>query len=536
MKYVPKWNIERIVVADIKLEKFSDCQKQAADFTEKKLSHDKERTVLIDNISIPIGAYRIREKMKIVADVFTSVEVIKNSNYQNLKVYLNSPLFSDDDYDSICEYIVLNTGADCRKSFFINRVHGVLLKALCCLVCVFVVLLNIFKQSKRKISSADYLFNAVTSSDSSMDTKNKLSCAILSEPFDGKKLSIKYIINNKKIYKKWFRGGYDAINSIESMGINPSFSSIILGSFSAITDHANLNQPLSLFASIRVSIACKAIQNNLIKGYIFTNSNTILIPIEVLAFKALGKPTFLLNYSASFFHNVSNAYLLADTLLVWNENFANNISNYPQISSQQILKVGPFMFADEDVKRSKTPYEDKIVVGVYDVTPKAFAVIDDARITTNYSLEYYNSFMNDILIVMKNNAGIILKNKQKRIEVENNLTPEYMVTENPDKNPYQSIVDCDLIICMPFTSIYYAAELLGKPTIFYSGIKNLYFNGDPLIENKVVYGTDGLRRFMNKHLYKANYCKIDKNKVQQYANFRKPTKVVRSILFAAIQQ
>ena len=151
MKYVPKWNIERLVVADIKLEKFSDCQKQAAEFTEKKLSYDKERTVLIDNISIPIGAYRIREKMKIVADVFTSVEVIKNSNYQNLKVYLNSPLFSDDDYDSICEYIVLNTSANCRKSFFINRVHGVLIKALCCLVCVFVVLLNIFKQPKEKL-------------------------------------------------------------------------------------------------------------------------------------------------------------------------------------------------------------------------------------------------------------------------------------------------------------------------------------------------------------------------------------------------
>lgn len=536
MKYVPKWNIERIVVADIKLEKFSDCQKQATDFTEKKLSHDKERTVLIDNISIPIGAYRIREKMKIVADVFTSVEVIKNSNYQNLKVYLNSPLFSDDDYDSICEYIVLNTGADCRKSFFIKRVHGVLIKALCCLVCVFVVLLNIFKQPKRKIASADYLFNSVTYSDGSLDTKNKLSCAILSETFDGKKLSIKYLINNKKIYKKWSHEGFDAINSIESMGIIPSFSSIFLGSFSALTDHANLHQPGSLFASIRVSIACKAIQKNIVKGYIFTNSNTILIPIEVIAFKALGKPSFLLNYSTSFFHNVSNAYLLADTLLVWNEYFANNISNYPQTSSQQILKVGPFMFADEDVKRSKTTNDDKIIVGVYDVTPKEFNFIDDARITTNYSLEYYNSFMNDLLSVMKNYTGIIVKNKQKRIESENSLTPKSMVFEQPDKNPYQSIVDCDLVICMPFTSIYFAAELLGKPTIFYSGINNLYFNGDPWIENKVVYGTDGLIRFMDEYLANPIQRKMEQKKVHQYANFNKPTKFVRSILFSAIEQ
>ena len=119
------------------------------------------------------------------------------------------------------------------------------------------------------------------------------------------------------------------------MGIIPSFSSIFLGSFSALTDHANLNQPGSLFASIRVSIACKAIQKNLVKGYIFTNSNTILIPIEVIAFKALGKPTYLL--FNIIFPYVSNAYLLADTLLVWNEYFANNISNYPQTSSQQIL-------------------------------------------------------------------------------------------------------------------------------------------------------------------------------------------------------
>ena len=536
MKYVPKWNIERIVVADIKLEKFSECHKQAAEFTEKKLSDDKERTVLIDNISIPIGAYRIREKMKIVADIFASVEVIKNSDYHNLKAYLNSPLFSDDDYDTICEYIVLNSDAACRKSFFINHVHGVLLKALSCLVCVFVVLLNIFKQPKRKIASADYLFNSVSYSDSSLDTKNKLSCAILSETFDDKKLLVKYIINNKKDYKKWRREGFDAIKSIESMGISPSFSSIFLGSFSGLTDHVNLYQPASLLASIRVSIACKVIQNKLLRGFIFTNSNTILIPIEVLAFKALRKPNFLLNYSATCFHNVSNAHLLADTLLVWNEYFVDHISNYPQTSSKQIIKVGPFMFADEDVKRSETPNEDKIVVGVYDVTPKPFELIDDARITTNYVMEYYNSFMNDILYVMKNNASIIVKNKQKRIENENNLTPNSMIIEKPDKNPYQSIVDCDLVICMPFTSIYFAAELLGKPTIFYSGIDNLYYNGNQFIENKIVYGTDGLERFINEHLANPIQRKMEAKKVHLDINSNKPTKFVRSILFSAIEQ
>ena len=144
--------------------------------------------------------------------------------------------------------------------------------------------------------------------------------------------------------------------------------------------------------------------------------------------------------------------------------------------------------------------------------------------------------MHDLLSVMKNYTGIIVKNKQKRIENENSLTPKSMVFEQPDKNPYQSIVDCDLVICMPFTSIYFAAELLGKPTIFYSGINNLYFNGDPWIENKVVYGTDGLIRFMDEHLANPIQRKMEQKKVHQYANFNKPTKFVRSVLFSAIEQ
>ena len=49
---------------------------------------------------------------------------------------------------------------------------------------------------------------------------------------------------------------------------------------------------------------------------------------------------------------------------------------------------------------------------------------------------------------MKNYTGIIVKNKQKRIENENSLTPKSMIFEQPQK-PYKSIVDCDLVICMP---------------------------------------------------------------------------------------
>ena len=90
-----------------------------------------------------------------------------------------------------------------------------------------------------------------------------------------------------------------------------------------------------------------------------------------------------------------------------------------------------------------------------------------------------------------------------------------------------------LFVCLHIN--HFGVELLGKPTIFYSGLI-IYFNGDPWIENKVVYGTDGLIRFMDEHLANPIQRKIEQKKVHQYANFNKPTKFVRSVLFSAIEQ
>ena len=493
-KFVPTWKIQRIRTSNLDTKIFSDIHLKAVDFASTNVFPDNHAKVSIDDTTIDLSIFQYRRMISYVSDIMISANVLNTLGIKGV-AYIETPLLFGVNLDNLEGWLLNNSSFEPRRSIFLGRMYPLLNRWLLIIFSVLIFTKERFRCKTKSIQSHDYLFNEVTPSDNSTNFRNNLSCSILSAITDKANLKINYIIKSYASRKKWKNDGFDAIRSPTDLPVFPSLTSIIQTASSVMARHVSLNDPSSLFNVVHLVYVNSAIKKSLVKGYISTVSCIENIPIETLAFRAHNKPTAILFYSSTMFHHVSLAYILFDHAFVWNKLQKNFILGFPQEGNLQIHVVGPIMFSDDSITQNlkHTTKDDEIVIGIYDVTPKPDQLIDNVRITTNYTIEYYNKFFSDILKLKSLDNRIRLKNKQKRDEFKSSdIDFGDIFMEPANMNPYKSIDECDIVICMPYTSIYFAAEHRGVPAIFYFSIGNYFYNGLHQLDDKLVIGKDNL--------------------------------------------
>ena len=189
-----------------------------------------------------------------------------------------------------------------------------------------------------------------------------------------------------------------------------------------------------------------------------------------------------------------------DTHFVWTNSWASVLSNFNE--SSLIIPVGPVLFEPLGKKRdfsqlTTTRNHPKKIL-IFDVTPK-----EAADPSSYYSERIMISFIADIVEAVTDicpNFTIRLKPKRKysksdSIVYRNYLTSKIGLIEllKFSADIQQEILNCDLVICVPFTSPGLVAASLGVPTIYYSASQDFDLNHESI---KIISGKESLKGFL----------------------------------------
>ncbi len=493
-RFVPKWRIERLHTFDLAMQNFSELHLKAIDFTKRETMPDCDAKLFLKDTTVDLSLYQHSKMLAHISDVFISIDVINTLKLEG-DAYIEIPVIFGKNLDNIEQWVTDNSALQPCRSFFLSKIYPALNRLLF-IVFTSIAYIKIKLKSRLPLNqSFDYIFNQVKPSEGSTDHRHDLSCTILSEHTHKGRMKINYVIKSDDVRRLWQGDGFDAIKSITDLTASPTLFSILAVATKIMTRHVSLNTPSSFMSAIKIVYADALIRESSVKGYISTVSVAGNTPIETLAFKAHKKKTAILFYSNAMFHNVSMSYLLFDHVFVWTDLQKKFLSSFPQNEHICYHVVGPLMFGDDTLPQPspKKHLNNDIIIGVYDITPKPVQLIDDVRITTNYTVDYYKSFFSDILELKNLDSRISIKNKQKRKEASTtdfNFGP--IKQENPNMNPFKSIDECDVVICMPYTSIYFAAVHRGIPAIFYSSLGNCYYNGFEELDSRLIVGKDAL--------------------------------------------
>lgn len=534
-KFVPTWRVERIRTSNLDSKIFSELHVKAIDFSKQKISQDKAARISIEGTTIDLSVFQYRKLISYVSDIMVSAFVLKTSGIKGV-AYIETSLLFGANLENLEEWLASNSSLEPRRSIFIGIIYPVLNRSLLILFSVIIYMKDGLRWKYKSTQVYDYIFNQVTPTDNLTDYKKNLSCSILSAITDKAHLNINYIIKCGSTRKKWKNNGFNTIRSLTDLPVRPNFMSIVNSASSIMARHVSLNEPSSLLSVINLAYMNSAIKKSIVNGYISTVSCIESIPIEALAFRAHNKPTSILFYSSTMFHHVNMSYISFDHAFVWNELQKDFVLSFPQENNLRFHVMGPVMFSDDGYpdKKTRKSCNDEIIIGIYDVTPKPDQLIDNVRITTNYTIDYYKKFFEDILKLKNLDARIRLKNKQKRNEFQaSNIDFSDVFMEPSNMNPYQSIDGCDIVICMPYTSIYFAAEHRSVPAIFYSSFDNYFYNGLKELDDKLIIGEDDLFKEVSKIIKQLDQDFDDKallRKIEKRKSQPTPMMEVRNIL------
>lgn len=256
------------------------------------------------------------------------------------------------------------------------------------------------------------------------------------------------------------------------------------------------------------------------RGLIYTNSDVSIEPIFSAPFLAREVPAVLFYYSASTFPNAMWAYLQADHIFVWNKDMIKFLKAHPQ--TQEIHKKfhvsGPLMQVEDRFSAAELqefrgefniPYDSKtkINVGVFDIAPVKADHLEQARFVQNPKLtrELHCDFLFDIFSLSKSSDDVRMMLKPKRWTPKHDLAPEIIeyLDKNKEKtillaptlNPQIAIQSCQVVICFPFTSIFFAALQKGIPAIFYYPFPDEGLKKVTELQEFTIYGKENLAKW-----------------------------------------
>lgn len=259
------------------------------------------------------------------------------------------------------------------------------------------------------------------------------------------------------------------------------------------------------------------VEKHKFRGLIYTNSDVAIEPIFSVPFLARKVPAVLFYYSASTFPNAMWAYLQADHIFVWDNDMIKFLSEHPQSEQKKFHISGPLMqvedqFVEAELKKLRAefniPYEQQNIVnvGVFDIAPVKADHLEQARFVQNPKLtrELHRDFLFDIF-ALSGSGDVRMMLKPKRWTPKHDIAPE--ITEYLDKNktrtillpptlnPQVAIQSCQVVICFPFTSIFFAAIQKGIPAVFYYPFPDEGLKTVSQLQEFTVYGKDNLAKW-----------------------------------------
>jgi len=233
----------------------------------------------------------------------------------------------------------------------------------------------------------------------------------------------------------------------------------------------------------------------LIKGNLITNSNWLQQYLWMSDLPSKNFKTYLalysVNSSALKFKDVpalsthpSLKLLRVDYILSWG-------SYYEQALREEgiyfpVLNVGPIIWAlPDEGSQSQIKTKSKINICLFDVTPKSNSDFKKLELIDNYyNLDICKLFISETIKAIKTIEAelkiiieIKIKHKRKISRFEDNLYSNYIdeVVESSetikllpeDSGLWPIIMNCDLVVAIPYTSPAYIAEYLGIDAVFF---------------------------------------------------------------------
>jgi len=517
-RWIKEIGFKRLNTFDLTPDEFQKCNKDTVIFCKNnKIEKYYRSGIKIDDSEIDLTPHYAKEAAKEITDLFISDAILSKTIQKGIfilpDVIINKP-FSE----FIIKRFQEKTGLAYKKYVVLTSIHKNIFFIFSYLIQMGYII-KYFLQSfnKKNIDCTDkIIYDDLAPSHMNLDPNKKLSATFIIDDQKIKKENIIYFSNDKKKSDLWRNENFNIYKEFSELC---STKDLLLGWFTFIKKtpflYKNIFSSKNIFMLSRLVISYELSKRKKIRGYIYTNTSIIKEPIEALVFFSQKIPVIIISYSASSFYGPHWSYLSCTRLFVWHKIMKDFVQDHPQVRELDIKISGPLMMGEdllskEIINNSKKEIHSKLknmnslLIGIFDVAPHKLRLLENARLSVRYTSGYHKKFMFDIFYLLSEIENVSLVIKPKRwtkhspdynIEdsvmeyIQNN---EKIVTLDSGINPYLSVQSCDIIICMAYTSIYYAAQQKGIPAIFYSPIK------DEALENEK--GLDSLLSIGKKDL------------------------------------
>ena len=460
-------------------------------------------------------AYRFKALARMMCDAFVcALALSKCSNIKGSTYFLHVPYLPNDARKVICEELEGHGLAVISSSEIFEKFDSALRYLFCLAFTVFFGIGSLLRPRIEQSSRSNIFFHSLEPQYSGLDPEEGLSMSFLKDFAEDFQTCAIFSISDRSTKRRWKAAGYHVVSDwTELLSRSERFGvmiSTLRSDWSApILNFRDISHP------IRFQISKKIATKRRVETFVYTTSVGAAEPIEGLGFSVAEARNVMINYSSSLWEGAHWAYMLADEVLVWSRMMADFIKHHPQCRDFKVNIAGPIAFCslsaiarggDHDRRRlRKDKVPAKMVVGVFDVTPKRGDIINKVRITTPYTQDYWLTFMMDVLslVACDEVAEIRIKMKGNHELVERLLDDQTSEGQSklriidPGYNIYRVIEDCDVCVCMPFTSPFYIARYLGVPTFFYSP-HAAFFGTTQELYDYCVYGQEPLSAVIRK--------------------------------------
>ncbi len=519
---VRKSGFERLEISNLSAEEFSEGNREGLEFARRvNLSRRLKIEASISGRALDVANYFAKDFLRYATDLALSVKMIAKLNGAQgifiLPRYCPSASLQK-------EFVEITAASGLRYSegweIFIRWIYNPLcaLFKICMYWAAFVLIVFKKKQAPEVTLADKIIAISYIPSELQEDFLRQLSAGFFIDGRRIKKEEVLFLARPSKEADAWREAGFCAQAIIDYTGpgllLRALWESLVL-----FYEHPIFVFRFLLLFSPRLLvylILCELLMNkNSLRGVIYTNSDVTIEPIISISFRARNLPVVLYYYSASTFVHPMWAYLQADHVFVWNEGMINFLNAHPQNGEKKFFISGPLMQI-EDHLRSETlaklqgefaipADQTKLKVGIFDIAPIKENFLEDSRFVQNPKLTsvVHQDFLFDIFSLAEKRSDIVMMLKPKRWTPKHDLAPEIkklvetgrenIVFLPPTLNPQAAIQSCQLVICFPFTSIFFAALQKNIPAIFYYPFEDPGLKKILDLQPFTIYGRENLQ-------------------------------------------
>jgi len=552
-RWIKEIGFKRISTFDLTPNEFQNCKRDAVIFCKNNNIEQFCRTsIKIDDCTIDLTSHYAKEAAKEITDFFIASAILGKTNQKGIFV-LPKEICNKSFSEKIITKFQINTGLVYKKLFLLTSFHKNVLFVISYLIQMFHIIKYFFQNlNKNNVDISDkIIYYDLAPSHMNLDPDKKLSATFIIDGQKIKKENIIYFSNDKDKSDLWRNKNFNVYKNFSELY---STKDLLLGCVtfikkSSILYKSNLNSK-NILMFLRLIISNELLIRKRIKGFIYTVSSGLKEPTESLLLNALKIPTLMYSYSASSFYGPHWCYLSCEHLFVWNNNMKNFINDHPQLKDIDIRISGPLMMGEDYLSKeminiskkeiqSKLKNTNSFLIGIFDVAPHNEKLLENARLSITYTREFHKKFMFDIFDLLSKIKNLRFVIKPKRwtkyhdIEdavmgyIENN---KKIVKLDPEINPYLAVQSCDLIICMAFTSIYYAAQQKRIPAIFYSPLITKELQHNKKLNDQLIVGKIDLENKVNDIISDKKKGLISEDIYENQISFNKNTSVRRSFI------